>query len=317
MSAERRISPNGLAKAATGWGEREKALHRLAQCQHGVVSVAQLHSLGLAGSTARARASVGRLHRIHHGVYALGRPDLPVEGNWMAAVLACGPGSVLSHISAAALHGLLSSTQTTVDVIISRRSGLARSGIRVHRSTCLIPADRTSVNGIPCTSVARTLLDLAGVVHRRALERACDQAEVLRLFDCAAIDDMLSRARGAAGVRKLRAVLEAGHVGEGIPRSELEGRFLRLCLRSDLPPPEVNVWMTVEGEEMQVDFLWRKHRVVVEVDGFGTHGTRLAFQRDRRRGQLLTLAGWQAIRFTWNDVTSQPGRVTELLRRLL
>jgi very-short-patch-repair endonuclease len=97
----------------------------------------------------------------------------------------------------------------------------------------------------------------------------------------------------------------------------LEQRFLRLCRRSDLPPPEVNVWMTVAGAEMQVDFLWRKHRVVVEVDGFATHRTRHGFQRDRRRDRLLSLAGWQVIRFTWDDVTKEPRHVMEVVRELL
>jgi Protein of unknown function (DUF559) len=210
----------------------------------------------------------------------------------------------------------MSTSQTRIDVTVPRRSSLSRPGIRVHRSTRLTRVDRTSVDGIPCTSVARTLLDLAAVVHQRVLERACDQAEVLGVLDWAAMDEVLSRARGRAGVRKLRGVLETGHVGKDIPRTELEERFLRLCRRHDPPQPEVNVWMTVETEEMDVDFLWRRHRVIVETDGFHTHGTRQAFQRDRRRDQLLALAGWQVIRFTWDDVTNEPRYVTEVLRRL-
>jgi len=250
-------------------------------------------------------------------VYALGRPDLPVEGHWLAAVLACGSGALLSHISAAVLHRLLSSAQATIDVTVQRRAGRSRPGIRIHRSTCLIPVDRTSVDGIPCTSISRTLLDLAGVVHRRALERACDQAEVLRVLDMNAMRDLLARREGHPGVRRLRTVLGTGHVGESITRTKLEERFLRLCRVSELPLPEVNVWMTLGGEEMEVDFLWRKHRVVVEVDGFATHGTRQSFQRDRRRDRLLSLAGWQVIRFTWDDVTNEPRHVMEVMHATL
>ena len=293
------------------WGEREGRLLALARRQHGVVGFGQLRSLGISGAGVRHRVAVGRLHPVHRGVYALGRSDLPVEGLWMAAVLACGSGSLLSHISAAGLHGLLPSAQARIDVTIPRRVGLARRGIRVHRSTCLIPADRTSVDGIPCTSIARTLLDLAGVLHRRALERACDQAEVLQLLDRAAMDEVLSRARGRAGVRKLCAALETGHVGENVPRAELEERFLLLCRGADLPPPQVNVSMTVAGDEMQVDFVWHQQRVIVETDGFRTHATQWAFQRDRRRDQLLALAGWQVIRFTWDEVTK------DVVRKLL
>jgi very-short-patch-repair endonuclease len=140
---------------------------------------------------------------------------------------------------------------------------------------------------------------------------------VLGVLDMNAVRDLLARSEGRPGVRRLRAVLEAGEVGKDIPRSELEERFLRLCRRSDLRLPEVNVWMTVEGEEMELDFVWRKQRVVVEVDGFRTHRTRLAFQRDRRRDQLLTLGRWQVVRFTWDEITKEPGHVTEVLRRLI
>jgi very-short-patch-repair endonuclease len=165
--------------------------------------------------------------------------------------------------------------------------------------------------------VPRTLLDLARLASPRVLQRACDQAEVLRVLDMSAMRELLARREGQPGVRRLRAVFETGQVGEGIARSELEQRFLRLCRRGDLPLPEVNVSMTVRGEEMQVDFLWRRHRVIVEVDGFRTHGTRQAFQRDRRRDQLATLAGWHVIRFTWDDVTQRPEHVMEVMRAVL
>jgi hypothetical protein len=153
---------------------------------------------------------------------------------------------------------------------------------------------------------SRTLLDLAGVVHRRALERVCDQAGVLRLLDYSAMDETLSRARGRASVRKLRAILGAGGIGGQIPRSELEERFLAPCRAARLPRPAVNAWITVAGEAMEVDFVWYGQQVIVETDGLGTHGTRQAFKRDRRRDQVLRLAGWQVIRFTWDDVTKEP-----------
>jgi very-short-patch-repair endonuclease len=254
---------------------------------------------------------------VHRGVYALGRPDLPVEGRWMAAVLACGSGAVLSHTSAAALHGLLSTARATVDVMIKRRVGIARPGITVHRSTCLEPAECARVRGIPCTGVARTLLDLAAVVASPVLERACDQAEVLGLVDWASVHELLSTARGRPGARRLREVLDAGEVGDNVPRSALERRLLAVCRRGGLPSPAVNQWLTVAGEEMQVDFAWHAARVIVETDGFRTHGTRQAFQRDRRRDRLLGVAGWRVVRFTWDDVTGDPEDVTRVLRNLL
>jgi very-short-patch-repair endonuclease len=160
-------------------------------------------------------------------------------------------------------------------------------------------------------------LDLAALVHRRALERACDQAEVLRLLDWSAMDELLSRAGRRAGVRRLTAVLDAGDIGSAISRSKLERRFLAVCRRASLPRPAVNEWLTVGGEEMQVDFLWHAHRVIAETDGYGVHRTRQAFVRDRRRDRLLSVAGWQVIRFTWDEVTKEPMHVTEVVRKLL
>jgi very-short-patch-repair endonuclease len=289
----------------------------LAGRQHGVITLAQLRSLGLSPSGVRTRIASGRLHRVHCGVYALGRPALSTEGRWLAAVMACGPDAILSHRSAAALHGVMPTAQTRIDVTVPRRASLSRPEIRVHRSISLSDADRTIVCAVPCTSVPRTLLDLAGALDRDSLGRACDQAEVLRLLDWSAMDVVLSRARSRAGVRKVRAIRRAGGVGDDIPRSELEERFLALCRHARLPQPAVNAWITVAGEAMEVDFAWHEQRVMVETDGFRTHGTRRAFQRDRRRDQLLTLAGWQVIRFTWDEVTKQPRHVMEVARELL
>jgi very-short-patch-repair endonuclease len=300
-----------------GRGQRERALAAVAARQHGVVTLDQLRSVGLTSSAVRDRVSCERLHRLHRTVYALGRPDLRVEGRWMAAVLACGPGAFLSYFSAGALHRILPTARAAVDVTIARRVGLARPGIAVHRSVRLDPADRAEASGIPCTSVPRTLLDLAAVVNRRVLERACDQAEVLRLVDWAGMEGLLVRARGRPGVQRLRAVLGAADTDQALTRSELEGRFLALCRDAALPSPAVNQWLTVAGEEMQVDFVWRRPRLIVETDGIRTHGTRRAFQEDRRRDRLLALDGWRVIRFTWEDLTGDPQHVTSVLRDLV
>jgi hypothetical protein len=235
----------------------------------------------------------------------------------MAAVLACGAGAVLSHRSAAQVHGLLRMTQTRVEVTIPRPVGRRHPGIRIHRSTRLVEADRAAIRGIPVTSLARTLLDVASVSGGRLLERACDQAAILGVLDMSDVRELLARSKGRRGVRRLRAVLGPGRVGENVPRSELERRFLGLCLRDGLPHPELNVWLPIEGEEMQVDFLWREQGVIVEVDGWATHGTRLAFQRDRRRDRQLALDGWRVVRFTWDDVTGDSVAVTTTLRHLL
>jgi len=289
----------------------------LASRQHGVVTLSQLADLGLKRSAARARVAQGRLHRIHQGVFVVGHPLLSIEGRWLAAVLACGPGAVLSHRAAAALHGLRPSSRTAIDVTAPRRTGRARTGIEVHRGDTLQAADRTVVRGIPCTSVARTLLDLAEVTNRRGVERACDQAEVLRLLNVRAVEDVLHRAPGRRGATALAAVMAAHRIGETVTRNELEERVLRICDAAALPRPEVNVMLATADGYPEVDFLWRECGLIAETDGYGSHGTRWAFERDRARDRALTVAGFRVVRFTWRQVTNGPGEVAATLRALL
>ena len=319
MPADGRIASNRRAQLGHrgDWWRREAEVLELAESQHGVITHTQLRSLGFSPAAIRHRAAAGRLHSLYRGVYALGRSDLAVEGRWKAAVLACGPGAALSHVSAAALHGLLLTARTNVDVTIPRRVGISRTGINVHRSTCLGPAELTEARGIPCTSIARTLLDLATVVNRPILERACHQAEVLRLVDWSAMQQLFAAARGRPGVRRLRAVLGTGEVGNGTIRSELERKFLALCRCAALPTPAVNDWLAVSGEELQVDFVWHGPRLIVETDGYRTHRTHWAFREDRRRDRLLGLAGWRVVRFTWDDLANDRDHVIQVLRVLL
>ena len=191
----------------------------------------------------------------------------------------------------------------------SAPGGRSLSGIDVHRTRRLLPQDATNVEGIPCTTVARTLLDLAEVVNRRQVERACDQADVERLLDATALEAVLSRAHGRRGSPVLRAILDEHAIGQTVTRSEMEERFLAICNRAGLPRPEVNVWIALpHGGHAQADFLWREHRLIVETDGRAAHGTRRAFEHDRRRDQRLVLAGWRVIRVTWRQLTQEAER---------
>jgi very-short-patch-repair endonuclease len=295
----------------------ERAIVALAERQHGVVTLHQLQSIGLGKGAVAKRARAGRLHRIHRGVYAVGRPALTLRGRWMAAVLAYGPGAVLSHRSAAALHGIRPTNRRNSDVTVPGRSARSRPGIDVHRSTTLQPEDVTTVDGIPCTTVARTLADLGDVVRRREVEKAVDQAEVLRLFDLRAVNEALERAGPCRGAGTLRAVLR-DYERPTITRSELEEQFLALCRTSSLPSPAVNAWITLDdGIAYNADFLWRAERLVAETDGRGFHGKRGAFEHDRLRDQRLTLAGYTVVRFTWRQVEREPRRVAGVLQGLL
>ncbi len=250
-------------------------------------------------------------------MYAVGYPSLTADGYRMAAVLACGSGAVLSHRSAAALWGLRTDGRASIDVTAPNRRGRIPTGIDAHRHSFLRPQDCTSVREIPCTSVARTLLDLAAVVGIRELENAVAEAEVLRVFDHAAVREVIARGRGRRGVARLRlAVIEHDPRAE-LARGPLERRFLALCRRAGLPPPEVNVLLEVAGVRLEPDFLWRDAGLIVETDGRKYHDTTTAFERDRRRDQRLTVAGWQVVRCTWRQVVDEPTGLARTLRTLL
>jgi very-short-patch-repair endonuclease len=266
-------------------------LARIARNQHGVVSLEQLRAAGLNSQAITYRLKIGRLHRLHRGVYAVGHARLSDSGRWMAAVLACGPGAALSHQSAAALWRLLPSSLPATDVTVPSRGGRARrKGIRIHRCASLAPRMTTLRDGIPVTNPARTLLDLRGCVDAAELGRARRQAEVLghRLEEAASIEPDLTR-------------------------SELERRFLRLCRRHRLPSPEVNARV---GDHV-VDFLWRRSGLIVETDGYRYHSGRAAFEHDHRRQAQLVAAGFDVLRFTWAQVTNDPRQVAKVLRARL
>lgn len=296
---------------------RDVVIARLAERQHTVLSVDQLTAVGLSASGVRKRAESGRLHRIHQGVYAVGHARLTLRGRWMAAVLAYGPEAVLSHRSAAALWGLRQDNRAKTDVSLPGRSARSRPGIDAHASMTLAPQDRAVRDGIPCTALARTLLDLAEVVNRRGLERAIAQAELLRLFDLRAVEEVLARANGRRGASVLRSVL--GALEEpALTATDLEERFLALCRAARLRRPEVNVWLVIdELPPVKADFLWRAERLVVETDGWESHGTRRAFEHDRRRDERLKLAGYESLRFTWRRIVNEPAAVMRTVSELL
>jgi hypothetical protein len=295
----------------------DHAVGDLATRQYGVVAQRQLLDLGLGRGAIARRARGGRLRRVHPGVYAVGHGALRPEGHAMAAVLACGPGAVLSHRSAAQLWGLRPHRGTHAEVSVPRAAARQLPGIRVHRRARLRPGEVTVVDGVPCTSLALTLLDLAAVIDRRGVERACDQAEVLELFDLRAVRDVLGRRAGQRGAGVLRAVLAEHAIGTTPTWSALEERFLGVCRRAGLPHPEVNAWLVLDGSAHRVDFLWRAARLVVETDGRRVHRTRAAVERDRARDVALFAAGYATVRCTWRQVTQEPGTIVRAVRARL
>jgi very-short-patch-repair endonuclease len=285
----------------------------LAARQHAVVSRRQLLAMGIGPDAIHHRIRTGRLHPLHRGVYLVGH-ELPLSNSrCMAAVLACGPGAVASNRTAAALLGLAPSSSGDLEVTVLRARARGRPGITVHRTRSFHPADVGRCNGIPCTSPARTLVDLASVLDRRRLRRALERSIELRILDGRAMDAALGRARGRRGTGVLRELLAALH-GEPAPtRSELERLFLELVRAAALPLPVVNA--RIAGFE--VDFHWPAARLIVETDGRETHDTPHRFEEDRRRDLALSLAGWRVVRVSWGQVAREPEAVVALLRSLL
>ncbi len=277
-----------------------------------MITLDQLKLAGLAQERRGPRAKAGRLTRLHRAVYAVGHAPLTGDGRTMAAVLAYGPLAAASHRTAAGLRGLRADNSARTEISLPLRSAHSRPGITAHASPTLRACDVTNCHGIPCTTVARTLLDLADVVPRRQLERAVEQAEVLRVFDLVELRAAIEGANGRRGATVLRGVLAQLVDEPGLTASELEEAFLALCRAAGLPEPAVNEWLAVDdGPPLKADFLWREQHLIVEVDGWAAHGTRNRFESDRRRDQRARRAGLDTLRFTRRQVLRDPGWVAE------
>ena len=262
-----------------------------------MLSGAQLREFGLGRGAVHKAVRSGRLHRVHHGVYALGHTLLRAEGHRLAAVLACGPGAVLSHRSAAAHWELLATSQERIDVTAPRsRQGVP--GIRLHTSRALDAQHTTSHEGIPITTVHRTLLDLAANARQDQLENALAQAMHLQLYDQRAIDDVIARSNGHRGTSVLK---EATKQEPRITKSMWEIRMLALIRGANLPEPRCNeVLHAPDHGECKPDFYWPAYGVIVETDGWEAHRTLAAFRSDRAKDAALTAAGYKVLRFTWD-----------------
>jgi very-short-patch-repair endonuclease/predicted transcriptional regulator of viral defense system len=304
MASERRFPD------ATRLETVDQRVAGLATRQHGVVATRQLAALGLSQRAVSHRAAVGRLHRVHRGVYAVGHPVLTVNGRRMAAVLAAGPEAVLSHASAAALWEIRPTSATRIDVIVRSAAGRGRPpGLRIHRTPTLQANEVTEHHGMRVTTPARTLLDLAATLTRRALERALDEAEIKQLYDRASLDALARTHAGERGAGRLQQALDE----DGDPTltdSELEELMLALCREHQLERPTPRAW--VAG--LRVDFLFAASRLVVETDGYRYHRTRRAFERDRERDAILARAGYRTLRFTHRQMTRRPAEVAATIR---
>jgi Protein of unknown function (DUF559) len=293
---------------------RGQRLADLAAAQHGVVATWQLSMVGYSKAEIFGLAERGSLHRCHRGVYAVGHRRLSVSGRRMAGVLTCGPHALLSHKTAIAHWELRPATDGPIDITVPGRGRRGPPGIRVHNVRTLDPRDRTRCDGIPITTVHRTLLDYAEVAHRQQLRLAIDEAERRELFNLNALNELIDRSPGRRGIKQLSQVLADIRGPAPWTRSELERRFLALIREAGIPEPQVNV--IVAGE--WVDMYWPGDRpLVVELDGYDFHKSRKQFESDRRRDTILQLAGCRIVRVTQRRIEEDPrGLISDLLSLL-
>lgn len=246
----------------------------------------------------------------------MGCPLLTREGEWLAAVLATGPGTVLSHLSVAAHHGVRKDVPG-IDVSTTQSGGRSQSKFRIHRVGPMHPDDFGRMRGIPCTSLPRALIDIAPRIGSRGVELAIAEAQYLKIYDRAAVKAAVGRAAGRPGVAIVRAVLATQGIEHTLTNRELEERFFSLTRRVGLPMPLVNQWVPVGSDSFKCDFVWPDSRLIVETDGRDAHIRYRQFEEDRRRDAQLKLAGWEVVRFTWRQVVEDPKWVFSVVRRLL
>ncbi len=269
----------------------------------------QLLALGFTPEAIRHRRLTGRLYLVSRGVYAVGLPRHTREQGWMAALLACGEGAVLSHRSAAALWGVGEEMRGRVDVSVRRRCGHRRRGLRARSRPSLRGTDVTERDGIPVTSIVQTQIDLATELPDGRLERAVNEADKHDLIDPETLRAALEERRGEPGVKRLAALLDRRtfRLSDG----ELERLFRPIAAAAGFPVEETKAW--VNGVE--VDFYWPSLGLVVETDGLRYHRTPAAQVKDRVRDQTHTAAGFTQLRFAHWQVAKEPRYVEAILRR--
>ena len=259
------------------------------------------------------RVRSGFLHPMYRGVFAVGHRPTSDEAWWLAAVLACGDGALLSHRSAAALWGIRGSAAAAIDVTAPTRRGYAQRGINLHRAATIAPVDHDVCRGVPVTSLPRTIIDLATVIPLDALEYAIHRAEAQRKLTPAHLHEILARLPGKKGTAAVRAIVERPHHSlDARTRSPWERRFLAICRTHRIPEPRVNEWIALDiaSGGLEVDFFWPRQGVVVEVDEDASHHTLRAQRNDPERDRALRAAGWRVIRVAEKDF-SQPSLIAE------
>jgi very-short-patch-repair endonuclease len=290
-----------------------RLMAELATRQDGVVARRQLLGIGLSSSAIGRLLEAGRLHRVHRGVYAVGHRVLSRHARWLAAVLAAGPAAWLSHRAAGALWHVVNSEALEVTTPVKRP---ARAGIVLH--TAKLPPDEVTVHeGIPTTTAARTLLDLATVLPRHRLERAIHEADHLQLTDHVPLSALLHRYPRRRGTKAIREILDAGGFGRYVTKSELEAAFLAFLDAHGLPRPHMNATIRVGDRWITPDAVYREQRILIELDSRAWHTGGTSFDEDRARDRAARVAGWTPIRITHRHLKREAAALAADLHTLL
>lgn len=280
--------------------------------KRGLITDEELLAAGVGRKGVERRLKTGRIHRLYRGVYLVGHPVPPPLAMELAAVLACAPHAFLSHFSAAWLYRLLKFQPPIIDITVAGRNPGQLKGIAIHRVRTLDRRDVTRQAGIPTTTPTRTLLDLAEVAQPRQLEIAWDEAHTRKLTSPAKITALIERSPGRRGVKPLNTLL-ARDDGSTLSLSDAEEVLLDLIRRAQLPSPEMNVLLL---GRYKVDFLWREHRLILELDG-GHHLRPRQRDSDNRRDSDLSASGWRVERVSAWELANYPEAVVARLARAL
>jgi hypothetical protein len=291
-------------------------LAEIAGRQHGVVARRQVEGLDLSEKTVDRWIRNGRLHRIHPGVYALGHDAITVRGRWMAAVLASGDGAALSHRSATALWGIWGSGAGEIHVTVPRKT---RSSATIRRHYAVLPPDEIGIkDGIPVTSAARAVLDLAADRGEASAESALREMEYLGIYGPLSLPSLLERHPRHRGKEIVeRCLTRLADDPGGRIRSTLEETFLPFLDAQKIPRPRLNPWLSLDNDRFQVDCLWENSKLIGELDGFRSHGTKRAFRKDRRRDRRLSASGYRVVRITEDQLRHEPSAVAADLLALI
>lgn len=295
-----------------------KAMARIARAQHGVVTAEQLCGCGIDGQVSKRLVQVGRLERLHPGVFRVGGAPTTYLQRVLAAVLAAGPGAAASHRTAAVIWKLVDA-EDVVEVTVPYSRVVLLHGVVVHRSRDLERRFVTRRDRIPVTNPMMTLADLGAVLRPPAVEDALDLALTARLTSILGIervlDDIARPGRRGAGV--LRRTLDERALGTDRADGLLEPRMARLMRAHGLPPAVFQHPVLLRTGRARIDFAYPDKMLAIEVDGYEKRASPKAMESDLDRQNALVAEGWTVLRFTWNMVVRRPAKVAAEIRECL